>query len=162
MTPGQHLARAMRAARFSPPSAMPRPAPALPVQRDGRPWSAPGVAEIDPLLADLLRIVAAAHRVKRHEMWSACREVRIVEARAEFCYRAARRPNLSICDIGRAIDKDHSAVRHAIGRYCESWRLPMPRGTVDLVAERKRRLARSIAGHRRRKLADRMTQEQDA
>lgn len=189
MTPNQHLARAILAARVLPP------APPLPpvivirripviepiqappeLQERTRPrrrrgkgakrrapcWRTPRVVEIDPPLPALLRIVAAAHKGTVDDLRSRLRRAWLVEARSEFCYRAARHLGYSSSElIAKAICRDHITVRHAIGRYCERWGLAMPCGKADLIAERRRRLARSRASRDGRH-ADRMTMEQDA
>lgn len=156
MTPSQHLAAAMRAARVL----LPAPPRDLPVVAEPtEPWDSPVINELDLPLPDLLRLMAVAHGVSTADMRAELRRADLVEARSEFCYRAARRLGVSSVVIGNAICRDHTTVRHAIGRYCERHGLPSPCGKVDYAEERRRRIARSKAGYRR--LADRLTMEQE-
>lgn len=148
MTPSQHLALAASAALH-----------ALRLSRQPRQWSMPSVAEIQPSRGRLLRIMARAHLVPLAEMRSASRRQAVVRARWEFYWRAAATTDMSYVAIGRSCYRDHSTVCHGIARHCMRTGLPLPRAGADLVKQAEQRMDRNNGWWKRRRLADRMTQE---
>lgn len=49
-------------------------------------------------------------------------------ARQELSYLLALNTDISVCAIGRIMNKDHTTIIHAVAKFCETYGLPIPRG----------------------------------
>lgn len=49
-------------------------------------------------------------------------------ARQELSYLLALNTDMSVCAIGRLMNKDHTTIIHAVAKFCETYGLPIPRG----------------------------------
>ncbi len=140
------LAQAIRTARMT-PQPPPKVVPMLA-------WRTPSVVELVPLaraapvgelpaeaLPRILQEVAARHGYMVDALRRSAKGRGMALARQEFMYRAAAETGASLCAIGRAVCRDHTTVRHGIGRYCAARGLASPRD-FDFAAEVARRKAR--------------------
>ena len=157
MTPA--LARAMFRAKVAPPPVavvrLPPPPPL--VEPEPTPCPPDPLAAVvaptprpDPTLRRLLQEVAAAHCLMPSVLRQRGRRSEQVLARNEFFYRAMAETQHSSCAIGRFVDRDHTTVRHGVGRHCMVHGLEPPRG-FDLADEAERRMSRNRDLHRKRK-----------
>lgn len=105
----------------------PAPPPTLPPPPPRQVWEGPQI-EVRAKLPKLLAEVAAKHNLSPHALKSHSRNSRLCAARFEFAYRAATETTLSYPQIGRAINRDHTSIIHAIRAYCKRNGLVTPRG----------------------------------
>ena len=81
---------------------------------------------------DVLRDVSRETGVPSRVLLGKRRMHYIVEARRLLWWRAAHEcPHLSIADIGRRSNVDHTSVLHGLKRYAEMNGLPYARGSVE-------------------------------
>ena len=100
------------------------------------PEAQPKADEEAPVLCrkftDVLRDVSRETGVPAKVMLGSRRMKYIVEARRLLWWRAAHEcPHLSIADIGRRSNVDHTSVLHGLKRYAEMNGLPYARGSVE-------------------------------
>jgi hypothetical protein len=82
--------------------------------------------------ADVLKDVSRETGVPSKVILGHRRMKYIVEARRLLWWRAAHEcPHLSIADIGRRSNVDHTSVLHGLKRYAELNGLPYVRGSVE-------------------------------
>lgn len=81
-------------------------------------------------MEQLLSIAAAVmlrDGLNENELFSHRRNPALVRARHEIMYRAAKETKLSLPQIGRFLERDHSSVVHGIARHAERLGLARPR-----------------------------------
>lgn len=126
--------------RFTPPAREPAP-----VSRDDAAAAypipigpcRPGVSyERAPIkMRDIIKIVAHVYRVPLNCLLSDRRDAAVVRPRQELMWLAKRYTSLSLPAIGRALDRDHTTVLHAIrkidGLIAEQGYTPRAEGYVS-------------------------------
>lgn len=94
-------------------------------------------------LDGILTSVCNRHNIDRAVVCSKAsgsNKPRVVAARMEYCFFAARDTAQSPRKIGKLISRHRATVVYAIAGYCEEFSLPLPRpGKWDLYRKRKER-----------------------
>jgi chromosomal replication initiator protein len=70
-----------------------------------------------PVMADVVRLVAARHRVPVEALLGRSRTAPVVTARQEAYWECRQHPHLSLPAIGRFFGRDHSTVLLGIRRH---------------------------------------------
>jgi hypothetical protein len=86
----------------------------------------------------ILREVAAKHELELIALSSRGHQRPLVNARKEFCYRALSETQLSIPQIARFINRDHTVVIYSATYYAYANNLPFPRGASWSINKLKR------------------------
>jgi hypothetical protein len=86
----------------------------------------------------ILREVAAKHELELIALSSRGQQRPLVNARKEFCYRAMNETQLSIPQIARFINRDHTVVIYSATYYAYANNLPFPRGASWSINKLKR------------------------
>jgi len=111
-------------------------------------------------LSRILFQAASAHGLSTTDLISKGRNAKLCAARFEYCYRAAMETTASLPRIGRLIQRDHTTILSAIGRYCDRKGLPYPRGAAWVcVKNNAERLKRQAAARWAAKKAARQVLE---
>ena len=112
----------------------------------GRPRKVKTASRLPTVLCTLegiLDTVCARHNLARSTVSSkkpGSNKPRVVAARMEYCYLAARDTERSVREIGARIDRHRATVIYAVAGYCEEHGLPLPRpGKWDAYRKRKER-----------------------
>jgi chromosomal replication initiator protein len=80
----------------------------------GESGGAPGAAAEPPTLAAIQEAVCAVHGLTRQELVSPRRSARVVRSRQLAMYLARELTPLSLTEIARGFDRDHTTVLHAV------------------------------------------------
>ena len=112
------------------PKVEPEPTPALCIGPPVAPRDWLHIASLPPdSMNRIMKEVAWKHRISVAEIKSHVKNVLVVRARQEFCYRAyAEAKTRSMPDIARFCHRDHTSVLHAIRAYAHQHDRPLPRG----------------------------------
>ena len=122
----------------------PREAEIIPISRVTNNVVAPlPIVGSNPTLTGILAAVCARHNLDTETVrkkGGGANKPRIVMARAEYCYLAARDTAASVREIGSRIERHRATVMYAVAGYCEQLGLPVPReGKWDAYRKRKER-----------------------
>ena len=126
--PSRPKAKAAPQALDIPTQSEPTPTPCIGPPVAPRDWL--HIASLPPdSMNRIMKEVAWKHRISVAEIKSHVKNVLVVRARQEFCYRAyAEAKTRSMPDIARFCHRDHTSVLHAIRAYAHQHDRPLPRG----------------------------------